>query len=82
MFPSSIFIQQPACNNTQLENKSKCCILVIQNKYTQGYKYDKYRGVVASKYYITKSENELSDQSMWASGAPVNVSVLSKIWNH
>ena len=35
LFPLLIFIQQSACNNTQLENKSKCCILVIQNKYTQ-----------------------------------------------
>lgn len=34
------------------------------HKYTQGYKYDKYREVVASKYYITKSENEPSYQSM------------------
>ena len=57
-------------------------MLYFKNSCAQGYKYDQYWGVVVSKYHITKSENELSYQSMWASGAPVNVSVLSKIWNH
>ena len=29
LFPSPIIIQQSACNNTQLENIEKCCILKI-----------------------------------------------------
>lgn len=47
-----------------------------------GDKYDKYIGIVESKYYVTKSKNELSYWNIWASRAPKNVNVLSKIWKH
>lgn len=57
-------------------------MLYLKNPSAWGDKYDKYIGIVESKYYVTKSKNELSYWNIWASRAPKNVNVLSKIWNH
>lgn len=35
-------------------------MLYFKNSRAQRYKYDKYRGIVESIYYVTKSENALS----------------------